>query len=135
MHICKFTCVYICMNVRVLCVYTCSVLQCVAMCCSVLQCVAVCCSVLQCVAVCDMSCVHVRVWCVCICNRPTWRSCLIDSIPYMCTCMVTQVSFGEYRLFYRALLQKRPIILATRMCMYICVCVSYIHTHVYDICL
>ena len=33
-------------------IWSCSVLQCVAVCCSVLQCVAVCCSVLQCVAVC-----------------------------------------------------------------------------------
>jgi len=35
----------------IVCVKSCSVLQCVAVCCSVLQCVAVCCSVLHCVAV------------------------------------------------------------------------------------
>ena len=41
--------------------YTCGVLQCVAVCCSVLQCVAVCCSVLQCLAVCGsvLQCVAV----------------------------------------------------------------------------
>ena len=36
----------------IVCVRSCSVLQCAAVSCSVLHCVALCCSVLQCVAVC-----------------------------------------------------------------------------------
>jgi len=37
---------------RMLCLATCGVLQCVAVCCSVLQCVTMCCSMLQSVAIC-----------------------------------------------------------------------------------
>jgi len=79
-------------------VMCCSVLQCVAVCCSVLQCVAVCCSVLQCVALCSLQRLrHHRV-----CSTMGWLR-LVGSIKL-------QVSFAEYSLFYRALLQKRPII-------------------------
>jgi len=78
-------------------------LQCVAVCCSVLQCVAVCCSVLQCDAHHLMSaalCYHLVSAAV---SAMGWLQ-LVGSLKL-------QVSFAEYRLFYRALLQKRPIIL------------------------
>jgi len=82
----------------------CSVLQCVAMCCSVLQCVAVCCNVLQCVAVC---CSVLRCVAVCAAHRLMRRALTPDTF----ISRKSQVSFAEHRLFYRALLQKRPIIL------------------------
>jgi len=43
-----------------------------------------------------------------------WYACIHVLITYLL------VSFAEYRLFYRALLQKRPIILHTLVCMYAC---------------
>ena len=74
------------------------------MCCSVSQCVAVCCSVLQCV------------------DTETWTRDELDTSVSSLQSDVSmgwlwsvgsiqlQVTFAEYRLFYRALLQKRPII-------------------------
>ena len=59
------------------------VLQCVAVCCSVLQCVAVCCNVLQSVAKCK----------------------IVTDVTHF----KLQVSITEYSLFYRALLQMRPM--------------------------
>ena len=59
-----------------------SMLQCVAVCCSVLQCVAVCCSVLQCVTV---------------------FSSMLQSVA------VCFRGWGCCDIFYRALLQKRPV--------------------------
>ena len=79
----------------------CNTLQCVAVCCNTLQCVAVCCSVLQ--------CVHrkerlLAVWCN--------VSLLQCEFVAMCPRARIQRYFAEYCLFYRALLQKRPIILS-----------------------
>ena len=52
--------------------------------------------------------IHVSVYvcmCVCVCARllfgKSYLACVIDKL---------QVSFAEHRLFYRALLQKRPTI-------------------------
>jgi len=64
--------------------------------------------------ICVCACVCVRV-CACVCMwRYTW-----DDMPWVTMgwlrsvgSMKLQVSFAEYRLFYRALLQKRPIILS-----------------------
>ena len=98
------------------------------MCCSVLQCVAVCCSMLQCVAVCRsvLQCV------VCVNKYDPDELCMYeygdiglhehDDISlyeydiFYRNCKKKElfelyVSFAEYCLFYRALLQKRPIIL------------------------
>ena len=112
----------------------CSVLQCAAVCCSVLQCAAVWCSVVQCGAVC---CSVLQ--CVAVCCSVLQRS--IESIPmnqasftkgkqnretektkqrlvtnmgwlHSVGSIKLQVSFAEYHLFYRALLQKRPKILS-----------------------
>ena len=84
----------------------CSVLHCVAVCCSVLQCVAVCCSVLQCVAVCRVKEGAARCWSqllfYCVHCHLGWPR-LVGSIEL-------KVSSAEYRFFYRALSQKRPII-------------------------
>jgi len=83
------------------------VLQCVAvccsvLCCSVLQCVAVCCSVLQCVAVCcSVLLTSIRLLYTLTLARYTlmmWQR-LLGSLKL-------QVSFAQYSLFYRALLQK-----------------------------
>jgi len=85
----------------------CSVLQCVV----VLQCVAVCCSVLHCVAVCCtvLHCVLTRAasgsgYAVATVGR------LDKIISLFCRILsLLQGSFAEYCLFYRALLQQRPI--------------------------
>ena len=80
----------------------CSMSQCVAACCSMLQHVAACCSVLQCVAVC------VRL--------------LID----ICHALLTMgLSCAEYRLFYRVLLQKRPITYIWRTPLHAGLCGGY----------
>ena len=112
----------------------CSVLQCVAVCCSVLQCVAVCCSVLQCVAVCygerAAACCSV-LQCAALCCGALHcvaGCCRVQTVPGNTNTEVAkdmlrmgwlrlvgslklQVSFAKYHLFYRALLQKRRIIL------------------------
>ena len=92
----------------------CSVLQCVVVRCSVLQCllsthtvVAACCSALQCDAASILLSTHTAVT-VCS-NALQWHTMgwlrLVGSIQLL-------VSFAEYCLFYRTLLQKRPIILS-----------------------
>ena len=88
----------------------CSVLQCAAMCCSVLQSVAVSCSVLRRVAVCDSVLQSVAAGLgkgkhESACGEGAvmgWLR-LVGSIKL-------PVSFAEYSLFCRSLLQKRPII-------------------------
>ena len=111
----------------------CIVLQCVAVCCSVLQCVAVCCSaydhvyphdslnlvcvarlcsVLQCVAV-SFSVLQCVTAC---CSAYDCVACLIEFGKYLYhkntlnVALYSQDTLNEDRLFYRALLQKRPII-------------------------
>ena len=118
----------------------CSVSQCVAVGCSVLQCVAVCCSALRCVIhsyyksfhtwdhsvkeLCRFTChcviphqipceyvmSYVLQWALVCCSA----CCSMQYIPMGWLQSVgsikLQVSFSEYCLFYRALLQKRPII-------------------------
>jgi len=87
----------------------CSVLQCFAVCCSVLQRVAVCCSVLQCVAVCysvlqcGQNISQTKRILTLFAHLMRWLRLVGSSKLY--------VSFAEYSLFYRALLQKGPIIL------------------------
>jgi len=79
---------------------SCSALQCVVVCVvsRVRRCVVLCCSELQCVAVC---CSVLRSS-VCRLFTTGWLR-LVGSLKLW-------VSFAEYSLFYRALLQKRPII-------------------------
>jgi len=94
----------------------CVPLQCVAVCCSLLQSVAVCYSVLQTEehmlqqhelqSVCSVAVCCSVLKCVVVCQHfgMGWLRSL-GSIK-------VQVSFVEYSLFYRALLQKRPVILS-----------------------
>ena len=44
------------------------------------------------------------------------------------------VSFAEYSLFYRALLQKRPVIVRSLLIVHTCMCHMY-HTHYACICI
>ena len=91
-----------CRHTRHSLMYIYRVLQCVAACCSVLQCVTVCCNVLQCVTVCCHSLMYIPL----IFHPHThmgWLR-LVGSIK-------SYDSSAEYSLFYRPLLQKRPIIL------------------------
>ena len=101
-------------NVRRRLAVCCSALQCVAVCCSVLQCVAVRCSALQCVAVrCSAS------QCLAVCSNL-----LLAGTSNVHTSSLSihklQVSFAEYSPFYRALLQKRPIILRSLLSLLTC---------------
>ena len=79
-----------------------SVLQCVAWC--VMQCVAEC--VVQCVAQCVLQCVAAL--CVAVCDSYVAAAihCKnpIHPCPQLTGSLKLQVSFTEYRLFYRALL-------------------------------
>jgi len=85
--------------------WCCSMLQYAAVCFSMLQYVAVCCSILQCVAVCCRMLQYVAEAAVDVSTKTcSWSSKSIGS-------------FVEYRLFYRALLQKRPIILTCQLAM------------------
>jgi len=103
------------------CMRTSHVLQSVAVCCSVLRCVAVCFSVLQWVAVHSRGCMYAT------CVNTSWhmwmRHVMYEWVMSLSLSRVfgmgwlrsvgsikLQVSFAEYRLFYRALLQKRRII-------------------------
>jgi len=98
------------------------VLQCVAVCCSVLQCVAVRCSVLQCIAVC---CIITNEAATLLTVESMWRKrSSINSIKYLGVyynlsssyspmgwlrlvgSLKLLVSFADYSLFSRALLQK-----------------------------
>ena len=109
----------------------CSVLQCVAVCCSVLQCVVVGTRRrrlrsrirLWCVAVCYISCRSVlQHSCAALVDTGCWGVLQLTSAmkflrmdPGMGWLRLVgsiklQVSFAEYSLFYRAFLQKRPII-------------------------
>ena len=121
------------------CVAVCSsVLQCVAMCCSILQCVAVCCSLLQCVAVCCNVCAvccsvlqcaktQARATAVCVivlqcvavthCNTHLQQAHMMYRLYRMgwlrsVGSIKLYVSFAEYWLLNRALLQKRPVVLS-----------------------
>ena len=80
-----------------------------AMCCGVLQCV------LQCVAVCVALCVAVCVGVCCSVLQCVALAAMKDmhGVATISRLLKLQVSFAEYRLFYRALLQKRPIILSS----------------------
>jgi len=117
-------CVAVCCSVLQCVAVCCSVLQCVAVCCSVLQCAAVCCSVLQCVTVC---CSVLQCATVCRsvlnCAAVVAACCSVLQCVVMCLAQENlmgwlrlvgpiklQVSLTEYRLFYRALLHKRPVI-------------------------
>jgi len=80
-----------------------------AVCCSVLQCFVVCCSVSQCGAVVcrvwiSLWTTNVAAWCS-VMQFGTLKESQLEREGAMC------VSLIEYRLFYRALLQKRPIVL------------------------
>jgi len=125
-------CVAVCLRGRV-CYATGSdlrhsgLLRCVAVCCSVLQRVSVavcfrggvaqarqnfgtqvCCSVLQCVAVC---CSVLVLQCVsAVVLRKRVRTLAHMGWLRLVCSFKLQVSFAEYSLFYRALLQNRPII-------------------------
>jgi len=117
----------------------CNVLQCAAVCCSMMQCDAMCCSVLQCVAVCCSvlllaKCKYIYIYAhthahVCICINVYVHAYMYILHTYyihthvywqvhtmgwlrLVRSIKLQVSFAEYSLFYRALLQKRPIILS-----------------------
>jgi len=74
----------------------CSVLHCAAMYCNLLQSVAVCCSLLQSVGL------HLNSFRTKMIKGMGWLR-LVGSIK-------SWVSFAEHSLFYRALLQKRPVI-------------------------
>jgi len=100
----------------------CSAIQCNAVCCSASQCVAVRCSALQCVAVrCSaLQCVAVR--CSALqCDAVRCSALQCDAVrcsPWsllmgwlrLVGSLKLLISLAEYRLFNRALLQKRPII-------------------------
>ena len=117
----------------------CSVLPCVAVCCSVLRCVAVCCRVLQCVSVyqhrepnrlvdvgkstTEYISANIRFYTVLPynimhCNTHPHAAMHYNALQHTMGWLRSvgsiklQVSFAEYSLFYRALLQKRPIILS-----------------------
>jgi len=112
-----------------------SVLKCVAVCGSVLQCVAVCCGVLYSVTVRQVL-QYIAVFCIVLwCDmiertifrwikKKKMRLVFVKKVNHMKGCAVygmgwlrlvaslkLLVFFAEYRLFYRALLQKRPMIL------------------------
>ena len=114
----------------------CSLLQSVAVCCSLLQwegkqwgysvllfvvqCVAVLCNMLQCIAVggetVGLQCLIVccQVCCSVCCNVPPsasgrGNSGSMEWLRFVVS-LKSYISFAKYRLFYRALLQKSPII-------------------------
>jgi len=100
----------------------CSVLQCVAVCCSMLQCVVVCCSVLQRVVMRMLQCgakdfewspsrTHfesVAVYCSAL--QYAAACCSVLQRVAVCCSVLQESTFAECSLFYRALLQMRPII-------------------------
>ena len=82
-----------------------SCVRCSVLCCSVSLCVAVCCSALQCVVL--QCCVpH-----VCAMKVSLQCQLALGTSMHAHTRMCISMSFAEYRLFHRTLLQKRPIIL------------------------
>jgi len=124
-------CVAVCCSALQYVAVCCSMLQCVAVCCSVLQCVVVGTRRrrlrsrirLWCVAVCYISCRSVlQHSCAALVDTGCWGVLQLTSAmkflrmdPGMGWLRLVgsiklQVSFAEYSLFYRAFLQKRPII-------------------------
>ena len=119
-------CAAVCCSVLQCVAVSCSELQCVAMNCTMLQCAAVCCNALQCVAArCGaLQCVAMsRSVLQCCAARRGWELrtvflLLVSGVGLdmgwlrSVGSIKSEVSFAEYCLFCRALLQKRPIILS-----------------------
>jgi len=101
-------------------------LQCVAACCSVLQHVAACCSILQYVAGCHSTLQYARSTYVYICALQGGAELAMGWLRFVGS-LKRNISFAEHSLFYRALLQKRPIILRSLLIVatpYVYMCVA-----------